>query len=77
MSSTSKEWVEALKEQGVSRWNSTIITINQHVKNNIKSFSQAKKISSQSSSMASSNSKAKQSEESFRKVMYLTCWGPY
>uniref|UniRef100_A0A3Q7HCT6 Uncharacterized protein n=1 Tax=Solanum lycopersicum TaxID=4081 RepID=A0A3Q7HCT6_SOLLC len=67
MSSTSKAWVEALKEQGVSRCNSTIITINQHAKNNIKSFSQAKKISYQSSSMVSSNSKAKQSEESLRK----------
>ncbi|XP_049415247.1 uncharacterized protein LOC125877994 [Solanum stenotomum] len=77
MSSTSKAWVEAVKDQGVSRWNCTIKTINQHTKNNIKSYSQAKKISSQSSSMVSSNSKAKQSEESLRKVMYLSCWGPY
>ncbi|KAH0656291.1 hypothetical protein KY285_031173 [Solanum tuberosum] len=77
MSSTSKAWVEAVKDQGVSRWNCTIKAINQHAKNNIKSYSQAKKISSQSSSMVSSNSKAKQSEESLRKVMYLSCWGPY
>lgn len=76
MSSTSKAWIEALKDQGVSRLNNTIKTINQHARNNIKSYSQAKKISSQSSSLVSANS-TKQSEESFRKVMYLSCWGPY
>lgn len=79
MSSTSKAWIEALKDQGVSRLNNTIKTINQHARNNIKSYSQAKKISSQSSSSSSvsaNSTKAKQSEESFRKVMYLSCWGP-
>ncbi|KAF3630768.1 plastid-dividing ring protein [Capsicum annuum] len=76
MSSTSKAWIEALKDQGLSRWNSTMKTINQHAKNNVRSYSQAKKNSSQSSSLVSANSKAKQSEESLRTVMYLSCWGP-
>ncbi|PHU24589.1 hypothetical protein BC332_09696 [Capsicum chinense] len=84
MSSTSRAWaaalsvgvVEALKDQGLCRWNYTIRAINQHVKNNIRSYSQAKKIYSPSSSLVSANSKAKLSEESLRKVMYLSCWGP-
>ncbi|KAK4714291.1 hypothetical protein R3W88_020198 [Solanum pinnatisectum] len=88
MSSTSRAWVtavslgvvEALKDQGVCRWNYTIRAINQHAKNNLRSYSHAKKISPQSSLISTKSEmkeKAKQSEESFRKVMYLTCWGPY
>ncbi|XP_059282645.1 uncharacterized protein LOC132036339 [Lycium ferocissimum] len=84
MSSTSRAWVaavsvgvvEALKDQGLCRWNYTIKAINQHTKNNLRSYLQAKKFSSQSSSLVSANSKVKQSEESLRKVMYLSCWGP-
>ncbi|PHT43299.1 hypothetical protein CQW23_17324 [Capsicum baccatum] len=86
MSSTSRAWVtavslgvvEALKDQGLCRWNYTIRAINQHVKNNIRSYSQAKKLSSQSSPLVSTNKfeLKKQSEESMRKVMYLSCWGP-
>ncbi|XP_009622516.1 uncharacterized protein [Nicotiana tomentosiformis] len=88
MSSTSRTWitatslgvVEALKDQGICRWNYTIRAIHQHAKNNLRSYSQAKKLSSQSSSLFSANSdvkeKVKQSEESLRKVMYLSCWGP-
>ncbi|KAK4714287.1 hypothetical protein R3W88_020194 [Solanum pinnatisectum] len=90
MSSTSRAWVtavslgvvEALKDQGVCRWNYTIRAINQHAKNNLRSYSQAKKLSSQSSSssLVSANKlkvkKVKKSEESLRKVMYLSCWGP-
>ncbi|KAF3613931.1 hypothetical protein FXO38_35958 [Capsicum annuum] len=86
MSSTSRAWVtavslgvvEALKDQGLCRWNYTIRAINQHVKNNIRSYSQAKKLASQSSPLVSTNKfeLKKQSEESIRKVMYLSCWGP-
>ncbi|KAH0656277.1 hypothetical protein KY285_031159 [Solanum tuberosum] len=88
MSSTSRAWVtavslgvvEALKDQGVCRWNYTIRAINQHAKNNLRSYSHAKKLSSQSSSLVSANKlevkKVKKSEESLRKVMYLSCWGP-
>ncbi|XP_058773877.1 uncharacterized protein LOC131648104 [Vicia villosa] len=92
MSSTSRAWaaaasvavVEALKDQGICRWNYTLKSLQNHVKNNIRSISQAKKLSSSTSSASSSamvstkrqKEKAKQSEESLRTVMYLSCWGP-
>nr|XP_023878040.1 uncharacterized protein LOC111990498 [Quercus suber]POE78870.1 hypothetical protein CFP56_59922 [Quercus suber] len=88
MSATSKaSWmvaasigaVEALKDQGVCRWNYPLRLLHQHAKKNIRSYCQAKKLSAQSSSAISSkvnNEKLKQSEESLRKVMYLSCWGP-
>ncbi|XP_058773873.1 uncharacterized protein LOC131648100 [Vicia villosa] len=90
MSSTSRAWaaaasvavVEALKDQGICRWNHTLKSIQNHVKNNVRSYSQVNKLSSSTSSSAMvSNSKrqkqkAKQSEESLRTVMYLSCWGP-
>ncbi|CAK8536482.1 unnamed protein product [Lathyrus sativus] len=90
MSSTSRAWaaaasvavVEALKDQGICRWNHTLKSLQNHVKNNVRSYSQAHKLSSSSSSssaMVSTNRqkrKAKQSEESLRTVMYLSCWGP-
>ncbi|KAI3694022.1 hypothetical protein L1987_76980 [Smallanthus sonchifolius] len=70
--------VEALKDQGFARWNYTIRAIHHHAKSNLRSISQTKKLSSPAT-MASNNGieeKAKQSEESLRKVMYLSCWGP-
>ncbi|GMI74795.1 Wound-induced polypeptide 3 [Hibiscus trionum] len=82
MSSTSRAWVvaasigavEALKDQGVCRWNYTLRSAVQHAKNHLRSASQAKNnLSSQSSAAIS---KSRQSEESLRKVMYLSCWGP-
>ncbi|XP_071724237.1 uncharacterized protein [Rutidosis leptorrhynchoides] len=83
MSSTSKAWivaasvgaVEALKDQGICRWNYTLRSLNQHVKNNMRSYSQANKLCS--SAVVSSKlkkEKTKQSEESLRKVMFLSCW---
>ena len=71
--------VEALKDQGVCRWNYALRSLQQHTKNNLRSFSQAKTLSSQSSSALSSkvrDEKLKQSEESLRTVMYLSCCGP-
>ncbi|KAJ0428360.1 hypothetical protein HanRHA438_Chr17g0801721 [Helianthus annuus] len=86
MSSTSRAWmvagtvglVEALKDQGFARWNYTIRTIHHHAKSNLRSLSHTKHLSSPAA-MASTGwkeEKAKQSEESLRKVMYLSCWGP-
>ncbi|KAJ0779483.1 hypothetical protein HanPI659440_Chr06g0227021 [Helianthus annuus] len=82
MSSTSRAWmvagtvglVEALKDQGFARWNYTIRAIHHHAKANLRSLSQTKKLSSPAA-MASSRS-IQESEESLRKVMYLSCWGP-
>ncbi|KAL2943994.1 Crossover junction endonuclease MUS81 [Bienertia sinuspersici] len=71
--------IEGMKDQGYARWNYTIKSVNQHVKNNVRSYSQAKNLSGSSSSVISQkikDEKLKQSEESLRKVMYLSCWGP-
>ena len=84
-SSTSRAWavatsigvVEALKDQGVCRWNSALRSLQQHAKTNLRSYSHAKKISASSQySSALAKKKLQQSEESLRTVMYLSCWGP-
>ncbi|GKU96576.1 hypothetical protein SLEP1_g9800 [Rubroshorea leprosula] len=87
MSSTSRAWVvavtvgavEALKDQGICRWNYTLRSLHQHAKNHLRSVSQARMLSSQSSAAVWNQlreKKAKQSEESLSTVMYLSCWGP-
>ncbi|KAL6975757.1 hypothetical protein U1Q18_024551 [Sarracenia purpurea var. burkii] len=88
MSSTSRAWiaaasvgaVEALKDQGFCRWNHTIRSVHQYAKNNLRSFSRSKKLPPSSSSAVIPRKlreeKAFQAEESLRKVMYLSCWGP-
>ncbi|KAL6140040.1 hypothetical protein ACLB2K_058341 [Fragaria x ananassa] len=71
--------VEALKDQGICRWNSTVRSIHQQAKTQFRSFSQANtKLSSSSTSAFSRvrDEKLKKSEESLRTVMYLSCWGP-
>ncbi|XWS54252.1 hypothetical protein CRYUN_Cryun10bG0075000 [Craigia yunnanensis] len=83
MSLTSRAWivatsigaVEALKDLGICRWNYTVRSALQHAKNHVRSASQAKTLSSQSSALIS-NEVSRESEESLRKVMYLSCWGP-
>ncbi|CAN0914802.1 hypothetical protein LINGRAHAP2_LOCUS28767 [Linum grandiflorum] len=90
MSSTSKAWaaaasigaVEALKDQlGFCRWNHVIRSAQQYARNNVRSVSQASTKLSSSSPVSASSAmglkEAQQSEESLRKVMYLSCWGPY
>ncbi|KAE9621656.1 hypothetical protein Lal_00032914 [Lupinus albus] len=68
--------VEALKDQlGVCRWNYVFRSLQQHAKNNIRSYSQIKKLSSASSSVVSNKVK-RTKEQSMRKVMELDCWGP-
>ncbi|WVZ01550.1 hypothetical protein V8G54_027619 [Vigna mungo] len=80
MSSPKRAWtvvvgvgvVEALKDQGLCRWNSGFKSAQQSVKSHVGSFSQAKKLSSSSSAVVSSKmheENATLSEESLRKVM--------
>ncbi len=75
--------VEALKDQGLCRWNYALRSIQQHAKTNIRSYSQAnKKLSLPSSSSSAlltkklGNDQITKSEESLRTVMYLSSWGP-
>ena len=84
MSAATKAWVvassigavEALKDQlGVCRWNYAFRSLHQHAKNNIRSYTQAKKLSS-ASSAAVSNKVKRTKGESMKKVMDLNCWGP-
>ncbi|KAF8105390.1 hypothetical protein N665_0158s0072 [Sinapis alba] len=88
MSSRSKAWlvaatigaVEASKDQlGLCRWNYMIRSVNQRIRNNVRSAAQANRFSSSSATAvtaAKDGDKAKQAEESLRTVMYLSCWGP-
>ncbi|CAB4304820.1 unnamed protein product [Prunus armeniaca] len=46
--------VEALKDQGICRWNYTMRLMQQHAKSQLGSFSQANKLSSSSSALVSS-----------------------
>ncbi|XP_020255149.1 uncharacterized protein LOC109832123 [Asparagus officinalis] len=75
--------VEALKDQGVCRWNYVLRSLHQHAKRNIGSSSQVRrKLPASASSSIDGlreerrEEKARRSEESLRKVMYLSCWGP-
>ncbi|MBA0792126.1 hypothetical protein Gohar_016649 [Gossypium harknessii] len=86
--SASKAWivaatigaVEALKDQGICRWNYTIRSLHQHAKNNIRSSSFFSSSSSSSAAAAVSNKlreeKMRKAEQTMKKVMDLNCWGP-
>ncbi|WCJ30614.1 Wound-responsive family protein [Euphorbia peplus] len=85
-SSAGKAWmvaasiggVEALKDQlGFCRWNYVLRSAHQHAKTHLRSVSQATNLSS-SSCFPTKNPILNQPEEddSLRKVMFLTCWGP-
>ncbi|KAK1326155.1 hypothetical protein QJS10_CPA01g01109 [Acorus calamus] len=87
MSSTSRAWitafslgtVEALKDQGICRWNYAFRSLQQHAKKNIRSYYQATVSSSSVDAVMGrrdGDEKMRRSEESLRKVMYLSCWGP-
>ncbi|KAF8105392.1 hypothetical protein N665_0158s0074 [Sinapis alba] len=85
MSTRSKAWlvaatigaVEASKDQlGLCRWNYMIRSVNQRIRNNVRSAAQASRFSSSSTTVLTEGDKVKQAEESLRTVMYLSCWGP-
>ncbi|KAM7503518.1 hypothetical protein LguiB_002422 [Lonicera macranthoides] len=81
---TSVGAVEALKHQGFCRWNYTLRSLHQHAKNNLSlrsslshNSNKNKKTSPHTCSamvVGSNNKRMKQSEESLRTVMYLSCW---
>ncbi|ONK74636.1 uncharacterized protein A4U43_C03F8530 [Asparagus officinalis] len=72
--------VEALKDQaGLCRWNHALRSLHQHAsKANNKRMASAAAANSieRLRKERITEEKAKQSEESLRKVMYLSCWGP-
>ncbi|OMO80436.1 hypothetical protein CCACVL1_12956 [Corchorus capsularis] len=70
--------VEALKDQGICRWNYTIRSLHQHAKTNIRSFTQTKMLSSSSAAVSNKlrEERRRKAEEKMRKVMDLNCWGP-
>ncbi|KAH6795735.1 hypothetical protein C2S51_036721 [Perilla frutescens var. frutescens] len=84
MTCTSRAWlvaasvgaVEALKDQGFCRWNYALRLLQQRAKTNLRSYAQAKKLSPAVMPTKTEQDKFKQSEESLRKVMYLSCWAP-
>ncbi|KAK4412491.1 hypothetical protein Salat_2896200 [Sesamum alatum] len=88
MSSASRAWlvaasigaVEALKDQGFCQWNYALRLLQQHAKNNLRSYTtQGQKLCRPSSTIICNKmrqEKLKQSEESLRKVMYLTVGDP-
>ncbi|KAB2044157.1 hypothetical protein ERO13_D01G056800v2 [Gossypium hirsutum] len=65
--------VEALKDQGICRWNYTIRSLHQHARTNIRSFARHPNILSSPASYKLVNNKC---EENMRKVMDLSCFGP-
>jgi hypothetical protein len=84
MSAATRAWVvassigavEALKDQlGVCRWNYAFRSVHQYAKNNIRSYTQAMKLSYASSAVVSNKVK-RTKEESMKKVLDLNCWGP-
>ncbi|GAB4846298.1 hypothetical protein Ancab_025301 [Ancistrocladus abbreviatus] len=70
--------VEALKDHGFARWNYTLRSIHQHLKNSVRSATQttAKASSLSASEMMKREARAKRAEDSIRKVMELNCFGP-
>lgn len=76
--------VEALKDEGFARWNYTMRLLQQHAKANYNYLTKQKHFGKSSTIHVSNkmtmnmmkDKKLKQSEESLRNVMYLSCWGP-
>ncbi|KAF3786513.1 hypothetical protein EJ110_NYTH11729 [Nymphaea thermarum] len=73
--------VQGLKDKG-TRFNSVFRVLHQNARRNYAASTQLKRISSSSIDSSSlfqrrvGDERSKESEESLRKVMYLSCWGP-
>ncbi|CAI0442367.1 unnamed protein product [Linum tenue] len=84
-SNSSKAWavaasigaVEALKDQlGFCRWNYVIRSAQQYARNNVRAISSKSPAAAMVVERLKEAEKAGRAEESLRKVMYLSCWGP-
>ncbi|CAN6453340.1 unnamed protein product [Victoria cruziana] len=76
--------VQGLKDQGI-RFNSVYRILHQNARRNYASSTQLKRVSTSIVDPSPSSSplqrkvgdeRSKEAEESLRKVMYLSCWGP-
>ncbi|WOK91904.1 hypothetical protein Cni_G00595 [Canna indica] len=68
--------VVALKDQGgACRWNSGFRSLHHYAKANMGAFAQALRRHPLIADGRDAE-RVKESEESLRKVMYLSCWGP-
>ena len=72
--------VEALKDQGIARWNYPLRALHQRVKTKIStSYQSQSRPLFQSISVSSQQMKVekmKRREKSVKKAMELSCWGP-
>ncbi|KAG1365400.1 hypothetical protein COCNU_12G004000 [Cocos nucifera] len=71
--------VEALKDQiGLCRWNHALRSFHQRAKSSMGSLSQADRKSSTTNIERSRGrlERAKRTEQTLEKVMYLSCYGP-
>ncbi|KAL0306464.1 UNVERIFIED_CONTAM: hypothetical protein Scaly_1228300 [Sesamum calycinum] len=81
--------VEALKDQGVCRWNYVLRSIQQHAKNRVQSYYHTHVVHHPKPSSSSSSAggmvaqrmmrdfeKVQKTEKSLNRVMDLSCWGP-
>lgn len=74
--------VEAMKDQmGICRWNYTIRSLQEHVRNNVRCFTQTHLVATTNDNGWEANGAAvrnrtKRPEELVGKMMDLSCWGP-
>ncbi|XXG59513.1 hypothetical protein AAC387_Pa04g1584 [Persea americana] len=87
MSSRSRAWVvaatigavETLKDQGICRWNYPLRSLQQQAKKNIRSYVQAKRVSTATDSSVKGKSgeeRKKREHEKAENDMNLIFWGP-
>ncbi|RWR90903.1 2-nonaprenyl-3-methyl-6-methoxy-1,4-benzoquinol hydroxylase [Cinnamomum micranthum f. kanehirae] len=86
MSSRGRAWivaatigaVEALKDQGICRWNYPLRSLQQQAKKNIRSYAQAKRVSTatDSSIKRTSEERRKREQQKAENAMNLIFWGP-
>ncbi|KAK8968433.1 hypothetical protein KSP40_PGU007824 [Platanthera guangdongensis] len=69
--------VAALKDQGgLCRWNYALRSLHNKAKKEISLSSSCSSLVAVNSGLSSKAEQANRAEESLRKVMYLSCWGP-